>query len=83
MKQLEQVSTLIKRLGETAAEMAEQGVSAPRVTVSNAVVQAIYTLNPAGKEAAEKAGRTPLTFHALTPDGNERFHDAITAAEVA
>ena len=37
----------------------------------------------AGKEAAEKAGRTPLTFHALTPDGNECFHDAITAAEVA
>jgi hypothetical protein len=42
-----------------------------------------HTLNPAGKEAAEKADRTPLTFHALTPDGNERFHDAITAAEVA
>jgi hypothetical protein len=46
-------------------------------------IQAIYTFNPAGKEAAQKAGRTPLTFHALTPDGNERFHDAITAAEVA
>ena len=34
-------------------------------------LQAVYTLNSKGKEAAKKAGRTPLTFHALTPDGNE------------
>jgi hypothetical protein len=45
--------------------------------------QAVYTLNAKGKEAAKKAGRAPLTFHALTPDGNECFHDAITAAKVA
>jgi hypothetical protein len=39
-------------------------------------------LNEAGKDAAKKAGRTPLTFHQLdSKKGTERFHDAITAAK--
>ena len=70
--------------GPSGAGSSDYESTAPSKPESKARhIQAIYTLNPAGKEAAEKAGRTPLTFHALTPDGNERFHDAITAAEVA
>jgi hypothetical protein len=42
---------------------------------------AVFKPTEAAKNAAEKAGRTPLTFHQLTPVGNERFHDAITKAK--
>ncbi len=39
LKQLKQVSTLIKRLGETAAEMAEHGASAPVFNLCNVSVE--------------------------------------------
>jgi hypothetical protein len=46
-------------------------------------VAAVYTLNAKGQGCGQKAGRTPLTFHGLTPDGNQCFHDAISAAKAA
>ena len=69
LKQLKQVSTLFKRLGETAVEMAEQGVSAPRVRSA--------TLSPSGLhpqcEGKEAANR-PHPAHVSCPDpGRQRM----------
>lgn len=44
-------------------------------------VAAVYKPTGAAVTAAKKAGRTPLEFHQLTADGNQRFHDAIIKAK--
>ena len=67
--------------GGSSSDYASAG--APSKAEKDDHVAAVYKLNAKGEEAAKKAGRTPLTFHALTPDGNERFHTAITTAKAA
>jgi hypothetical protein len=43
----------------------------------------VHAPTAAGREAADKAGRSALTFHAMTADGSQRFHDAISAAKAS
>lgn len=68
--------------GGSASDYESSGTP-PSKAETDTHVSAVYKLNAKGEEAAKKADRTPLTFHALTPDGNERFHAAITAAKSA
>ncbi len=43
----------------------------------------VFELDGKGKQDAEKLGITPQTFNELTPEGANRFHDAILAAKGA
>jgi len=46
-------------------------------------VAAVYSLDAGSKAAVERLGITPLTFHELTAEGSQHFHDTIAKAKQA